>query len=700
MLALAGSGTLPPLFQQIRDQNANVVMHNSAVLLAALCLFVGSLPAAGAAPLQLPGSRDRHLVVAYTAVLACLAIVCTLVATGAVPTFFVPGKGTTTLRSFVLGAALVLFALAATFWWQTYVRTRVPFLRWYYLGLVLFVLGIVTILQVTIVGSAFSWVGRAAQYLAVAYLLVAVLSARSPKSAALVERGFAWSMLQSSLSYRPLVESASEAIGVLDETGRILYWNGAAERLFGYRASDAFGADLVELIVPTARREARAEIAAALSASDPAGGRAGGHLDVTLVDGDGREFPAEAAFYRNLVGANRLTVCMIRDITVRRQAEERLAASEERFRTAFDGAPIGAAIEELNPSPGHFLDVNEAYTDISGYPRGQLLDMTDLDITHPDDRADWAQGLHDLAAHKVDSYHQDKRYTHAGGHTIWVRAHASVIGTDAARRQRAVVYVEDITERRAAEERLQAALTELEQRTGDLTRSNEELEQFAYVASHDLQEPLRMVSSYTTLLAEDLGDSLDDDARRYLDFAHDGAVRMQQLVTDLLQYSRVGRADTGRQRVDCDQLVETATVDLHEAISAAGATVTHDPLPTVIGVPTELRQLFTNLVGNAVKFRGDEPVHVHVGAARDGPMWRFSVADNGIGIDPGQAERIFEVFKRLHTRGRYPGTGIGLAICKKVVEHHGGRIWVESQPGAGATFRFTLPAAGHDQGDR
>jgi light-regulated signal transduction histidine kinase (bacteriophytochrome) len=319
--------------------------------------------------------------------------------------------------------------------------------------------------------------------------------------------------------------------------------------------------------------------------------------------------------------------------------------------------------------------------------------MTALDITHPDDRAGWAQGLHDLAAHKVDSYHQDKRYTHAGGH----RAHASVIGTDAAQRQRAVVYVEDITERRAAEERLQAALTELEQRTGDLTRSNEELEQFAYVASHDLQEPLRMVSSYTNLLAEDLGDSLGDDARRYLDFAHDGAVRMQQLVTDLLQYSRVGRADTVRQRVDCDQLVETATVDLQEAISAAGATVTHDPLPPVIGVKTELRQLFTNLIGNAVKFRGAEPVHVHVGAARAGPMWRFSVADNGIGIDPGQAERIFEVFKRLHTRGRYPGTGIGLAICKKVVEHHGGRIWVESQPGAGATFRFTLPAPGHDQ---
>ena len=186
---------------------------------------------------------------------------------------------------------------------------------------------------------------------------------------------------------------------------------------------------------------------------------------------------------------------------------------------------------------------------------------------------------------------------------------------------------------------------------------------------------------------------------------------MQQLVSDLLRYSRVSRgADESRPRVNCDQLVQTVQADLPEAIVAAGATVTHDRLPTLTGVRTELRQLFANLVSNAVKFHGGEPVHVHVGAERGDSMWRFSVADNGIGIDPAQAERIFEVFKRLHTRGNYPGTGIGLAICKKVVEHHGGRIWVESKrrrmtrghpgslPGVGATFRFMH--ADRDEGDR
>ncbi|MGZ4618243.1 MAG: sensor histidine kinase, partial [Frankiaceae bacterium] len=247
-------------------------------------------------------------------------------------------------------------------------------------------------------------------------------------------------------------------------------------------------------------------------------------------------------------------------------------------------------------------------------------------------------------------------------------------------------------------ERAEARLREV---NTELSRSNADLEQFAYIASHDLQEPLRMVTSYTKLLAEDLGDRLDDTARRHLDFAHGGAVRMQQLVRDLLRYSRVSRgADTSRQWVDCDQLVETAKADLHEAIVAAEATATHDQLPNVAGIATELQQLFTNLIGNAVKFRGDEPVRVHVAAARAGPMWRFAVTDNGIGIDPAQAERIFEVFKRLHQRGRYPGTGIGLAICKKVVEHHGGRIWVDSQAGSGATFWFTLPAADNALRDR
>ena len=367
--------------------------------------------------------------------------------------------------------------------------------------------------------------------------------------------------------------------------------------------------------------------------------------------------------------------------------------SQELLDAVFQTLPDLICIAGID---GYFRVLNPAWESAIGWTIAELCAKPYVEFVHPDDRQRTLDE-HDkqaLRGQRVSSF--ENRYRCRDGSYRWLQWNSLPL----AERGILVANARDITEHKQAEEALAYSHRELERRSEELERSNRDLEQFAYVASHDLQEPLRMVSSYTTLLAEDLGDSLGETARRHLDYAHDGAMRMQQLVSDLLRYSQVSRAaDESRQRVDCDQLVETVEVDLQEAIVAAGATVTHDRLPTLTGVRTELRQLFSNLVGNAVKFHGDEPVHVHVGAQRSDSMWRFSVADNGIGIDPAQAERIFEVFKRLHTRGNYPGTGIGLAICKKVVEHHGGRIWVESKPGVGATFRFTLQADVSDEGD-
>jgi light-regulated signal transduction histidine kinase (bacteriophytochrome) len=228
----------------------------------------------------------------------------------------------------------------------------------------------------------------------------------------------------------------------------------------------------------------------------------------------------------------------------------------------------------------------------------------------------------------------------------------------------------------------------------DLQRSNAELEQFAYVASHDLQEPLRMVSSYTQLLARRYKDKLDKDADEFIAFAVDGANRMQRMINDLLTYSRAGTRGKEFTSVDCEAALGQAHANLRIAIEEHNAVITHDPLPTVMADEGQLAQLFQNLISNAIKFRGEEPPRIHVSARRRNQEWVLSVRDNGIGIEPQYTERIFVIFQRLHTRAEYPGTGIGLAICRRIVERHGGRIWVESEPGKSSTFFFTLPAKG------
>ena len=225
----------------------------------------------------------------------------------------------------------------------------------------------------------------------------------------------------------------------------------------------------------------------------------------------------------------------------------------------------------------------------------------------------------------------------------------------------------------------------------ELLRSNRDLEQFAYVASHDLQEPLRMVAIFTQLLAERFRGKLDEETERYMGFVIEGATRMQGMIEDLLTFSRVGRGGIQRVPTDCQQVLQKALSNLAGAMEESGAVVNWESLPIVIADPALLLQLFQNLVSNGIKFRGSEPPRIDVSARDPGNEWLFAVRDNGIGIAPEYAENIFVIFRRLHTREEYPGNGLGLAICKKVVEQHGGRIWVESEPGQGSTFKFTLP---------
>lgn len=256
----------------------------------------------------------------------------------------------------------------------------------------------------------------------------------------------------------------------------------------------------------------------------------------------------------------------------------------------------------------------------------------------------------------------------------------------------------EINERKQVEEQLRQSQDELEvrvaQRTLQLEQSNRQLEQFAYVASHDLQEPLRMVSGYLQLIDRRYRDQLDTDGREFMQFAVDGASRMQQLIRDLLSYSRIETKGRPFALVDLAATLAQTLTNLQVLIDESQAVITHDPLPALMGDTTQLGQLLQNLLANAIKFRGKAPPRIHLRVEPADDEWRFAVQDNGIGFEPQYAERIFLIFQRLHTRESYPGTGIGLAICKRIVERHGGKIWVESTPGVGSTFYFSLPKQG------
>ena len=274
----------------------------------------------------------------------------------------------------------------------------------------------------------------------------------------------------------------------------------------------------------------------------------------------------------------------------------------------------------------------------------------------------------------------EERMDQPGGKFAWIRT-SKIPLRDAAGQVIGVLGTyEDITERKLKEE--------------ELARSNRELELFAYVASHDLQEPLRMVASYVQLLARRFANVVDDDGRQFVRFAVEGAQRAQQLIDDLLEFSRVGTAGQPLVPVDAGIAAGKALANLAVALKEAGARVDIGPLPRVLGDESQLVQLFQNLIGNAVKFRGTDPPVVEVAAQQIGGWWEFHVRDNGIGIAPEYLERIFVIFQRLHNRDAYPGNGLGLALVKKIVERHGGRIRVESEVGKGSTFRFTLGDAG------
>ena len=305
-------------------------------------------------------------------------------------------------------------------------------------------------------------------------------------------------------------------------------------------------------------------------------------------------------------------------------------------------------------------------------------------ITYPEDVPRIEAEVAEYFQRGVMEFAQEYRFITKSGKARWIEGLSKGLKDSNGVVTHVQSIILDVTERKRAEEKLQKMLAELQ-------RSNAELEQFAYVSSHDLQEPLRMISSYVKLLSKRYKGKLDAEADEFIAYTVDGAAHMQTMIEDLLAYSRVGTRGEPFKSTDCKATFEQALANLQVAIEESGAVITHDHLPIVIADASQITQLFQNLISNAIKFSGGEPPVIHSAAEQRGNEWVFSIRDSGIGIAPEFHERIFLIFQRLHGMQDCPGTGVGLAICKKIVDRHGGRIWVESEPGKGATFHFTIP---------
>jgi len=369
-----------------------------------------------------------------------------------------------------------------------------------------------------------------------------------------------------------------------------------------------------------------------------------------------------------------------REISQRRGVEEALRESEAKFQQLFDKAPVG--YHEYD-TQGRITRVNRTELEMLGYALEEMLGQPVWKFSGEEETSRQTV-LAKLAGTIPPGRGFERNYRRKDGTTFPVIIEDRPLMDGEGRIIGIRSTIQDITDRRRAEEALK-------QKTEALARSNQELEQFAYVASHDLQEPLRMVTSYVQLLARRYKGKLDSNADDFIGFALDGATRMHTLINGLLAYSRVGTQAKPFEPINCETILQQSLDNLKMTMEESGAGVTHDSLPTVMADDLQLGQLFQNLIGNAIKFHGEEPPRVHVSVRPDGNQWVFSVRDNGIGIAPEFTERIFLIFQRLHGKEKYPGTGIGLAVCKKIVECHGGHIWVESELGKGATFYFTLP---------
>jgi PAS domain S-box-containing protein len=477
---------------------------------------------------------------------------------------------------------------------------------------------------------------------------------------------------RASLLLSAIVDSSDDAIISKDLDGVITSWNRSAERLFGYTAEEAIGQTVAELLIPEDRQEEEPEILCRLR-----NGERVDHFETVRRRKDGSllDISLTISPIKNaqniIIGASKIA----RDITESKRVQRQLAESESRFRQLADAMP---QIVWTARADGYVDYYNERWYEFTGLGRSEFGDASWERIVHPEDRQraldSWHAAVRSGEPYKIEYRFLDRRENR----WRWFMGRALPIRDTSEHIVKWFGTSTDIDDQKQVEHRLR--------------RANADLEQFAFSASHDLQEPLRSIKIYSELLTKRHSDKLDSEALKFMEFLRDGATRMETLVRDLLTYTQATKSEGPTEVVDANEALNAALANLSDAIANSGAEITSGPLPSLAVSATHLQQLFQNLIGNAIKYRSPErPATVQLEARQENGFWVFSVSDNGIGLDPIYKENIFGLFKRLHSSDEYSGTGIGLAICRRIVDRYQGRIWVESEPGRGSTFLFTLP---------
>ena len=800
-------------------ENSMVTIFNCGAFLGGSLHLAGATTYATNAVESTRQSRLRKMAFAYLGTLVLVTLIVFAVFAGFTPTFFVQGTGPTLLRQIVLGGAVAFYAISSLLIFRMYTRATEFFFKRYSLGLLLTAIGLFGVFFLRTVGGPISWLGRVAQYTGGVYFLLAVVSAYKSTRARGVPLGAFLSeyFRNPQELYRTLVQTVSDAIVILDQRGRVLLWNPASAKIFGYPEKEAVGSSLFDLIL-TGRSASYLERCLLQSETVR-------QIEIEAKTRNGRTLPIEVS----VSGSAGVTTVIIRDITERKQAEDELRASEQKYRTLFDSIDEGFCIIEVlfdeneKPLDYRFLEINPSFERQTGINNAVGRRMREIAPQHEEHWFEiygrialtgdpmrfenpakqlgrfyevYAFRVGEAAERKVAILFNDiserkrteeairererdleraQAVAHLGswrsdlvnGMVIWSEEAYRIFGVDpktftpsieAVRRmihpetralharliedalsgkivepfesriiraggeERVVLTrgidveydasgkpillfgtILDITDRKKAEaalreseKRYRTLNAELElrvrKRTAELEGKNRELQEFAFVASHDLSEPLRKIQTFGSLLQTKSAALLGDEEKDYVARMTAAAGRMRELLDALLRYSRLDSRGQEFIPTRLDSVVKDAVGDLEIAIRNAGARLEIAPLPMVNGAPNQLRQLFQNLIANAVKFRRSEskPFIKICGEVRNGEG-RVFVKDNGIGFDEKYLEKIFQPFQRLHGKHEYSGTGIGLAICKKVVERHGGTITAKSTPGKGSTFIVTLP---------